>query len=175
MHRVLFLVFVLSGLQFGESGHATEIRNFKAGLVCPDRESGRIGDGRVCFETETVHVTGQGRCTYDGEDLPCTWHGYEFEYSGAEPGQKISCIVKNSVAVNYGNPDGVAATDAQTYDYELDLEKTEGRFFNPQYVLFTTVSPDAPQEIEETVCSSRGEELFRFRFLFLYPPSEVTR
>lgn len=156
----------------GGPSYAVDIKNFKSGLVCPSRESGKIGEGRICFETETVQITGQGKCIFNGQELPCTWFGFEFDYAAAEVGEQISCRSKSSFPINFGNPDGIVAEDTNAFEYVLDLEGSKGRFFNPQYAVFSATSPGGREKEEETICSSGSEELFRFKFRFIYPARE---
>ena len=89
----IFLIVLTAWVSSGPC-FALEIQNFRSGLVCEFEEE--ISDieipiSWICVETETVYVTGQGRCVYDSRDEHCTWYGYEFDYTDATEGDEISC------------------------------------------------------------------------------------
>ncbi|MEO1622045.1 MAG: hypothetical protein AAFU53_13570 [Cyanobacteria bacterium J06632_3] len=144
---------------------ALEIENFRFGLVCTDNES----FSWLCFETEEIFVTGQGRCTWVGTEYPCTWYGYEFDYTGAEPGDLVTCVVTSNFPATTGNPREVVAENVTTSQYEFGLDVGDGSFYNPQYTLFQ-VSP-VKSYYEETVCSLADTELYRFRMTTYMPTS----
>src|SRR3546814_7048738 len=89
--------------------HALEIQNFRSGLLCDVDKKFTTGDipiSWICFETETIYVTGQGQCTFDGQEKKCSWYGYEFDYSNASEEDEIKCVSTSSVPVPIGTPKG---------------------------------------------------------------------
>jgi hypothetical protein len=144
-----------------------EIENFKSGLVCPDR-TGDVGKGWICFETEDVAVTGQGRCTYNGEEAPCTWYGFQFDYRNAGSGERISCVTTSSEPIYYGDPDNADEAAVTTKEWAFELEPGSGRYYNPQYSLS---APQRDQTLvsDETVCSANDGIIFRYKIRTTYP------
>jgi len=173
MNRILLsLMLPLSGCMFTSDGNAIEVQNFRAGLICPhplDSPEGQSRNSQVCFETDTVYITGQGTCTYDGEDKQCTWYGYEFDYANASTDDEISCIVTSSQHGVFGNPQRIEKDDTTTFEYSISLSSGEGHHYNPQYSVFSYSTDDEPVDNHETVCSIDGQELFRFRFRLIFP------
>lgn len=147
-----------------------EISNFRFGKVCPyatDVDGANVRDGWVCFETDTIRITGQGRCTYAGRELPCTWYGFEFDYSGVPEGAKVSCVAKSDTPSNYGDPEAVRSEGVSEQRYEFDLPAGAGRFFNPQYSVFEATA--GATIAENTVCSIDDHEVFRFNSRLVFP------
>jgi len=168
---LLSLTLILSSCSAAESSQAIEISNFKSGLVCHQQSPNNKNksDGQICFETDTVNVTGQGTCIYNGNRESCTWYGYEFDYKNASSNQVINCKATSSDIASYGNPEGVIKEDAHTFEYDLPLKSNEGHFYNPQYSGFSYATDDNQIKTEETICSVDNEELFRFKFKLIYP------
>lgn len=155
---------------FGLGAAALEIQNFKSGLVCPDPVKG-IGSGWICFQAEEIPITGQGKCTYDGKENPCTWYGFEFDYRDAGKSERISCVTTSSRPIHYGDPDSANENGLTTLEWTFDLKPGSGRYYNPQYSVFS------PQEEEttvsdETVCSASGAVIFRQTFRATYPKAD---
>ena len=163
MRYALFLVMSLISFQ----ASAIEITNFTSGLACTDGHS----LGWICHETEEVHLTGQGTCTWDGEDYPCTWYGFEFEYSGNDDNLEISCQFTTSQSATSGNPKGVIEDSSETGSFSFKLEGEKGRFYNPQYSLLATKPEYRAVQTIETTCEADETHLFEFRFNVHYPIS----
>lgn len=151
--------------------HALEIQNFRAGLLCDLDAKFATGDvpiNWICFETETVYVTGQGQCTFDSQEKKCTWYGYEFDYSNASEEDEITCVSTSSVPVTIGTPKGVEKKNATVHEVSYTLPPGNGHHFNPQYSV-SAASRNQESHETETVCSVGGRDLFRFRFTTIYP------
>ncbi|UPT62528.1 MAG: hypothetical protein M0D54_19590 [Hyphomonadaceae bacterium JAD_PAG50586_4] len=140
----------------------SKFQNLRVGLACPLNSS-------ICVETTEVAITGQGVCVYNGERLPCTWYGFEFDYVRAQPGDEVLCVVTSNRSADFGDPSGVSREDANQFEYELPLESEAGHFFNPQYTIFEPNAPSRGTVLEETVCSIGKRELFRFQMEFQFP------
>lgn len=155
----LILLLLASCLVLSCAAETLEVSNVKVGLACPAENPAQ---GSICSETTNIQITGQGTCIYDGEQHPCTWYGFEFEYANSEVGDEISCVVSTSHRANFGDPTGVSREDANRFEFSIPLEEGSGRYFNPQYTLF---HPDlaGASLTNETVCSFRSRELFRYR------------
>ena len=165
------LALVLGSLAHESS--AIEVQNFRAGLVCEARldiEGSDVGlpVGWICFETEAIYMTGQGRCVYDRQEKHCSWYGFEFDYKGATEGDEIQCRSTSTLPTDIGNPSAEKAEDTTTYEYSLVLPAGDGHFYNPQYSVFSPGGVELA-DTDETVCSFEGKELFRFRFTIIYP------
>lgn len=160
--------------------YAIDIQNLRSGLLCDIDAKLPVGDVSVswiCVETETIYVTGQGQCTYDGRKKKCTWYGFEFDYSDAGEGDKITCVSGSSLPVNIGTPRGVEEKDVTAHEWSFTVPPGNGHYFNPQYSV-SNASPDQQTVNDtETLCSVDGKELYRFRRTIIYPalPKDVVR
>lgn len=153
------LVASLIGLMAAVPGGAVEVSDFRSGLVCNPGDSGWI-----CLQTQDIQLTGQGRCTFDGEELPCTWYGFSFRYSGNKPGTRLECRYKQGMPAFMGNPAEVIAENATEGSFSVALEGTSGTFYNPQYTVFHVREPGQATDSISTSCSIEGKEVASFRF-----------
>ena len=152
--------------------YAVEIQNFRSGLLCDLDEELATGDvsiSWICLETETIYITGQGQCTYDGRKKKCTWYGYEFDYSNASEDDEITCVSTSSIPTNIGTPRGVEAEGVTVHERSYTLPPGNGHYFNPQYSVAAASLDQQLVNDEETVCSVDGKELYRFRRTLIYP------
>lgn len=151
---------------------AVEIQHFKAGLVCEqnlDSSSIAVTLSWICFETETIYVTGQGECVYDRRNERCTWYGIEFDYTNATADEKILCVSTSTAPRNLGSPTGVSEKNVRETEYEIELEPGDGHQFLPGYSVLRFSQSSGSKVVDETVCSSNGVELFRYRFVEVFP------
>ena len=160
-------IIAIVALFFSIASNAVEIENFKSGLACTDGET----FGWICHEVETVYVTGQSKCVYNDEAVPCTWHGFEFDYKDLKEGQSIECRLSSSLPRTYGSPDEVIDKNVNKTVYKLDIEGESGHFFNPQYVNLVTVDNSTNIEHEHTECYVGDKTLFEFKKSYVYPES----
>lgn len=144
------------------NAYAVELSNFKSGLACTDAKT----FGWICHETEKIYVTGQGACEFDGQNKPCTWHGFQFDYTGLSDEEKIECKFESTAIVTLGNPSEVTESDINSGTYTLPIKPGEGHFFNPQYVVLTFKS--SPNK-ESTKCYVGEKLLFEYKNEFIYP------
>lgn len=168
---IWFLLFLTVGISAGP-GFALEIQNFRSGLVCElelELSDVDMPIEWICFETETVYITGQGRCVYDRKDEHCTWYGYEFDYTGAVEGEEIFCTSTSVLPHNEGTPKGVNKQDVTYSEWSYSLPPGDGHHYNPQYSVFGFQDEIESLDSDETVCSIYGKELFRFRFMTIFP------
>ena len=152
------------------------IENFKSGLVCPDPTSqgknSKKHSPSVCFENDTILITGQGKCIYNGDDYPCTWYGYEFDYYNAQPNQALDCVVKSNTPQSFGNPEGIEVENTKTYEFRLELDPNETHFFNPTYSIFAYWPAKKNIEKFTTECSLNSKSVFKFSKELIFPESE---
>ena len=153
---------------------ALEIQNFKFGLVCElevELESAEVDlpVEWICFETETVYITGQGRCIYNRQDEHCTWYGYEFDYTGAVEGDEIFCRSASVLLGNLGTPKGVDEEGVTVHEWSYSLPPGDGHHYNPQYSVFGFQDETETVDSDQTVCTFNGEELYRFQYTKVYP------
>jgi len=144
---------------------ATEIYDFKSGLVCPANDNKKW----ICHETQDVFITGQGRCKYNEKPFHCTWYGFSFRYRNNTPGAKLVCEVSQSDLANYGNPKEVTSINSNSTKYEIPLDNESGYFMNPQYSIFKAHKPEFSLVSESTVCSINNKHAAEFSFNFHYP------
>ncbi len=152
-------------------GDASEISNFRSGIACPAQQT--IGQpspvSRICFDTNVVQITGQSTCTYNNQQLPCTWYGFEFDYADFPENAELSCKLTSNRMGDFGNPDGISQKNSAAYEYAISVPAGNGHFFNPQYSVFTYSNSEESIIEETTSCSLEGEELFRFERRLVYP------
>lgn len=172
IRTALIVIFACIALVSTNVSGAIEIQNFKAGLVCEQNFESSEAVATVswiCFETETIYVTGQGDCVYDRRDEQCTWYGIEFDYTDATADDEIRCVSISTTPANLGNPKGITDKSVSKSEYEMTLEPGDGHEFAPGYSVSNSKPGYEGVHSDETVCSLDGEELFRYRFTTIYP------
>jgi hypothetical protein len=148
---------------------AIEIANFKSGLACSLAKPRQEADGWICHQTQDILVTDQGRCVYDGATKPCTWFGFEFDYTAHEDRTKLQCLVETSYPTSPGNPSKVLAKDVTSQSHEFELEGTKGHFFNPMYYIFAVRTPGRSTLVETMTCKAGNAVLFQAKFNLHFP------
>lgn len=143
---------------------AVEISNFKSGLACTDGKT----FGWICHETSDIYITGQGKCIYNKQEKPCTWHGFSFDYKEVTEETEIKCTVKSSKPTNLGNPKEQISNNKLISEFILPVQIGEGHFFNPQYRILSYNDGD-PNLIETTSCFSEGKLIFEINNRYIYP------
>ena len=132
MKRILFVLMTTAGGSiFPVASIALEIQNFKSGLVCeyrPNSVNRLRPPPWICFETETVYVTGQAECIYAGEPVQCTWYGFEFDYTNAKDDDEVSCIALSDAPVTIGDPKQIEKRDTQTFEFSVNSPPPERRW-----------------------------------------------
>jgi len=161
MSRIILVLSLILSL----STNAIEVSNFSFGQACTDGKT----FGWICHETTDVYVNGQGRCLWNEESKPCTWYGFQFDYKGYKIGDVIRCTYKTSEIGSAGNPREVVTNNSDSGEYSLTLDSESGHFYNPQYVIFSTMPKEKQIIQSESVCKFGGEELFRYKFNTHYP------
>lgn len=162
MRRCIWIatyILLAFGFLAAHPASATEVSDFRSGLICDPGQHGWI-----CLRTEDVHLTGQGRCVYAKQEMPCTWYGFSFKYSGNKPGTLLECSYRSTVPSALGNPQEVLTEDDTEGSYSLPLEGTKGTFYNPQYTVFGIRGPGQAVDTITTRCSIEGREVANFRF-----------
>ena len=144
---------------------AQEIFNFKSGLACTD---GRT-HGWICHETTIIPITGQGKCVYNRKELPCTWYGFEFDYSGFEQSTELTCVVNTSHPADWGDPTEELEKNVTETTFSLSVPPGDGHFYNPQYSIFGGLRKKPHTDKRQLACSLNGEEAFRINYEFMYP------
>ncbi|RLA42735.1 MAG: hypothetical protein DRR42_22910 [Gammaproteobacteria bacterium] len=145
--------------------NSAEISNFKAGIACTDAET----FGWICHETVKVFVSGQGTCEYNKQEVPCTWHGFEFEYKDFTKDTVFECTSTSSKAADSGNPEEIVSKNTRTNTYRLDLAEGDGFFFNPQYRVLATPENEPLVVYEHTECFLDGVKQIEFNHEFVFP------
>lgn len=148
---------------------AVEISNFRAGLACTHSSPAQSGRGWICHVTEDIPVTDQGRCVFNGEEQPCTWYGFEFDYRDARAGDALQCVFSQSEPGTVGNPEGILAESATGQAFDLVLEETAGHVFNPQYHTFVARPPGSAPLTIRGACSFEAKPVFEYTFHLRFP------
>jgi hypothetical protein len=167
--RILAIILLLLALP--APTRAVEISNLRWGLACRGSAKGQ-GDGWICHQAQDVFVTDQGRCVYDGETLPCTWIGFEFDYAGAGDGAKLQCTDATSEPTTSGNPGKELAKNVSSEQFELALDGAGGHYFNPMYWIFET-RPAGRDIVETYTCRSGGAVVFEAKFNLHFPADKA--
>ncbi len=144
---------------------ATEIYDFKSGLVCPANDNKKW----ICHEKQDIYITGQGQCHYNNKPYYCTWYGFSFRYRNNIPGTKLICEVTQSDVANYGNPKEVVSENTSNNTYEIPLNNKNGYFINPQYSIFKANKSQFSLVSEHTTCTINNKYAADFTFNFYYP------
>ena len=165
MRLVLALITILASFP----SSAVEISNFKSGLACTNTKLTKDGDGWICQQTQEVLVTDQGSCVYDRATKPCTWFGFEFDYTSDEKTTKLHCLNETSRPTSPGNPHEVLAKSVTSQSYDFDLVGTSGHFYNPMYSVFAAGSPSDSLLVEKFTCRAGDVVLFQAIFNLHYP------
>jgi hypothetical protein len=150
------------------NSYGIEIDDFKSGLMCGINKNDM---GRVCFEREEILITGQSSCASLGKEYKCTWYGYSFKYKKAKVGQEISCIFTFSEPVAPRRLNSREMVKKRVNKGSFKLNKESGYFVNPQYDIYG-VSPNQMEyrRTQDVICSSEGVELYKYRFISVFPP-----
>lgn len=148
---------------------AVQITNFRSGLACTNSKSAANAKGWICQPTSDVFVTDQGTCVYNGMTEPCTWFGYEFDYSQSKEHSTLQCTSETSRPIDSGNPSGVLAKHVSSQQFELELDGESGHFYSPQYFVFAVTDPDDALLVAAITCRSEGSVLFQARYKVHFP------
>jgi len=145
--------------------YATEITNFKSGLVC----QGLKGEDSICHETTNIYITGQGKCVWGGERKSCTWYGFEFDYFNNTNEAILNCKYMDSQAALTGNTKEVEKTESSVGEFSIKLSGKQGHYYHPQYFLMTTLRKERALLKSNTVCSVDGRVLFTMKNKVYFP------
>ncbi len=148
---------------------AVEISNFRSGLACTNTSAREDTVGWICHITEDIFVTDHGRCRYNGQDILCTWVGFEFDYRDARPGDPLQCTISQSAPTAFGNPKEELAASDTSSEFLLPLNEREGHFYNPQYFAFASRSTNEALLVHTGQCSFQGTPLFKYTYRLRFP------
>ena len=139
------------------------ITDLKVGLVCGSPESRRI-----CFQTDDIQVTGEGRCVFNHQPTACTWYGESFDYELPEDQVELNCNWSSNIASNVGTPTGLDKPAAKEGTYKLVLKGRSGHFFQPQFTGFVEGDPTETEEMRQS-CQYNGASVFDVVFRLHFP------
>jgi hypothetical protein len=165
MRFCLLVIAILAS----SSARAVEITNFKSGLACTHTIMTKDQVAWVCQPTIDVLITDQGICVFNGVERPCTWVGFEFDYSNAGKAQKLQCVSETSLPADRGNPTKLIARGSKSESYDIELKPGSGHFFNPQYFVFTGRRAGDSVLISKGRCSESGRSVLEYVFNVHYP------
>lgn len=171
----LFVFSAITGCIASAEALDVEITNVKSGLICPhkiDENGAYKDDAYVCFETEDIDITGQGRCVFNGVIKLCTWYGYEFDYNNkTNTPVPLTCHFTSDRHTVLGNPNGIQDSDfskAKVSTYEILLEPGKSHFSNPQYTLLS-LAEQGTTSVTNNKCEIEGQHVFDARFNITLP------
>jgi hypothetical protein len=133
------------------------ISNARSGEVCGKT----LDEAHVCTTATMITVTDSDSCKgSDGEQYPCTRYGYQFDYSGALPGESIQCTGTRKDAFR-----------SQSFDYVLEIDGENGSIVYPLWIPYQPVE----QRLMLTDvhrCTYRDAPLANIEFIVTYEPGE---
>lgn len=159
------LLLLASVLLLVNPAYGLEIANFKSGLLCTDGKT----FGQVCYEISDIYVTGQAECSYNKKPNRCTWYGYSFDYKGAVKSDVITCKYHTDQPGTAGNPMEIFQKNTTEYSYDIKLNKGDGSYFNPQYMLLSPQKSGSPIFRINIECSWKGKKLFSTNYRIHQP------
>lgn len=148
-----------------DSSGEFRVSNLVFGPICDPGEGGAgeaigvDGAGEIC-EGSKIAVRGRGRCVFAGEEKPCTWFGFEFDYANKDPDEPITCTWTRSAPVNDGNVEEVVKRRTTTNTVTLDTgPETSGRHRHTMYQVYAPFP--APWYIVrmDIRCTYRGKQV----------------
>jgi hypothetical protein len=151
------------------SSPAVDVTNFKSGLACTNSKPTAGAKGWICQITQDVLLTDQGSCVYNGITEPCTWFGYEFDYSQAKKHSTLQCTAETSEPIDSGNPNEVLAKHISSQQFELNLDGERGHLYNPLYFGFAIRDPDDSLVVVTITCRGEGSVLFQAKYRVHFP------
>ena len=136
-----------------------------AGNVCIEDDKPTA----VCGAAEFIDIVGENMCEWsENIDYPCTYYGYEFNYSGGEAGQLITCDTHRSTETIFG-PRTEQVTGPMTARYTMELESDTGRIFRTPYNTYAPVGePIYIREMHR--CSYAGTLLYQVHWIVRFTP-----
>ena len=149
--------------------HAAEITNFRAGLACTANSPRDDAEGWICQPTEEILVTDQGTCIYNGQEMRCTWVGFEFDYRGANDGDELQCVVESSAPMNRGNPNEELSEDSSSGSFSIPLKPGTHHLFNPQYFVFAARPAAQNLLVDKGRCMHNGKLAFEYTYRVSFP------
>jgi hypothetical protein len=149
-----------------DEGHVS-ISNLKVGLICGSGDS-----ARVCFQTSDIQMTGEGRCTFNHQEIACTWYGLSFDYELPHDEVELNCNWSSNVAADLGTPAGLGKSAARADTFKLVLKGRSGHYFNPQYTGFGRGDPSATEEMRES-CQYNGATIYDVVFRLHWPEEPI--
>lgn len=142
-------------LVFEPQGAPIRILSASHGLLCND---GAV-ESAFCGTERSITVTNRDTCTgTDGSQYPCTRYGYQFDYSGATPGDTIECRATRKDPYR-----------SRSKDYTLTLDADEGSIFQAEWLPYSRVERRSMlTEVHE--CKYQGQMLANIEFIVSYEP-----
>lgn len=154
-----------------EAPPALEVRRLRSGPVCEagSAEVGRAPSDRICPGRD-VHVRGLDTCVFDGEEVRCTWWGFEFDYANADPGEPLTCVWTRSRSIDEGNWEDVRKRGVAADTVQFAFESESGHLFFPGFDTLPDAGFTAPWLTVdmEYDCAHRGRRAFvaNYRLIF---------
>ncbi len=148
------------------------LSNLSSGRLCDEDGGGAIdvhGEGTFCDPSGDVEIRGEGRCVYAGEERPCTWFGFEFDYENKDPREPITCVWTRSRAADEGDPEEVRKRSATADTFDLAIEDASGHYYHPVYQIYG-VTPSRVVVDMEYHCAYREEEVLETSYRLIFSP-----
>jgi hypothetical protein len=136
-------------------GVTLHIESANLGYLCGDA----TGPAAFCEQGRGITVTDRESCTgTDGNEYLCTRYGYQFDYTGAVPGDTIECRSTRKDPVR-----------SRSMDYSLTLDAEKGSVLQPSWLPYNPVD-QRTMLTEVHDCTYQGERLATIEFIVIYEP-----
>lgn len=131
---VIVGVLTVGGAAGAQAPDALEISGFRSGRVCHAGagEVGRAPSDSICA-SRSVLTRGKDTYIYDGNEIPCTWWGFEFDYRNAVPSVPMTCLWERSVPSDEGNYQGVRSRNISVDTITISFPADSGHLFHPGF------------------------------------------
>lgn len=152
------------------------ISNFVFGTICRrDEETGAVSaeigvdaDGDICEATK-VPIRGRGRCMYAGEEKPCTWFGFEFDFENKDPEEPITCTWTRSVPADEGTTVEVTKRGIMSDTFDLRIgDDTSGHYRNPMYWVYRPQTAPWIVADMDLNCRYRGQPVVETQWKLIF-------
>jgi hypothetical protein len=135
------------------------ISDVKQGLMRFDH----AGKGHIYSNGNQFDYIENGTCTANGDERPCMWHGFEFNFTATSDSTSLSCVSRLNPPMHIVDPASEYGRSVSVFNWSLELSGHSGTFTNPQYT-YRTASTPWQHSNTLTTCSYDGQVVLRMEF-----------
>lgn len=150
-----------------------EVSGLRSGPVC-NAGAGKVGrapSDSIC-PSRSVLMRGKDTCVFDGNEIPCTWWGFEFDYRNAVVGVPLVCVWVRSLPGTEGNYEGVRSSNATTDTIAIHFPADSGHLFHPGFDGIPPQLPPTLIPVHVTFdCSYQGRPVFAVALRLIFSSS----